>query len=551
MAAGGELPAWQRKLTIARGTPQPVRERKVPAWERKLIEVKRKQDESDVPDGSDVPESRLAEPALEETSDVAAPDKAEPAPAPTQPAPTEPAPAPMPAPTPAPTPVLAQPPRPRRSLAGEIGRLVSETVGTPQGAQLEASVARKMSRMKSGMEEEADASSAEEAVSKQVVLQAAAASLPLEALREVFEDLADQALEQGCCCETELLDGGVLCVSLASCRERREHTAREMQNWGFPEPHFVDALGPQDEKVLDWFNSKRVAKFPPCFRCAKVEDCRCRNNVMLLEQVANWLSFRKAWREIADSPYEWFLLVEDDVKFTHRAADCWNALVTPDVFRSCAGAPCIIRCGWQLGPEYVDDMPPELLAGQVRMSNHCSILNRGMARALLAGSEKLLRMTSDVFTHEHVAVQHHNFTMMPPISYDLSFALKVSSLIRPKGIDSDDAAQIERMLRVQRIEPQMIHLWLDCLVWVRDDEENSDCLLWSVSRWEDLNPRSVPVRQVKKLSGARGVVCMEPPPEWLYAGRRFYIGEEEHRPREFRPIDLREAVRLLGSGKPD
>ena len=37
----------------------------------------------------------------------------------------------------------------------------------------------------------------------------------------------------------------------------------------------------------------------------------------------------EAWTEIASSEEEWHLLVEDDIKFTHKAAECWNGLVTP------------------------------------------------------------------------------------------------------------------------------------------------------------------------------------------------------------------------------
>jgi hypothetical protein len=38
--------------------------------------------------------------------------------------------------------------------------------------------------------------------------------------------------------------------------------------------------------------------------------------------------FGQAWAEIANSNKEWHLLVEDDLKFTHKPAECWNQLVT-------------------------------------------------------------------------------------------------------------------------------------------------------------------------------------------------------------------------------
>ncbi|CAE7460690.1 unnamed protein product [Symbiodinium sp. CCMP2592] len=157
---------------------------------------------------------------------------------------------------------------------------------------------------------------------------AAEAALDVPALQAEISEKAQEALRRGHRCDASVFDGEVLCISLPSCKSRRRHTEKELTCWGFPLPRFVEALGPNDEEVLRWFNSPRVAKFPPCFRCGLVTDCCCANNDMLLEQVANWLSFRKAWTEIANSTKEWHLLVEDDVKFTHKAAECWNELVT-------------------------------------------------------------------------------------------------------------------------------------------------------------------------------------------------------------------------------
>ncbi|CAJ1382189.1 unnamed protein product [Effrenium voratum] len=277
---------------------------------------------------------------------------------------------------------------------------------------------------------------------------------------------AAEAVRRGHRC-LPAFDGEVLCVSLAACQSRRRHTELELSRWGFPAPHFVDAFGPSAAEVLQAFNSPRVAKFPPCFRCGMVDDCCCANNDMLLEQIANWLSFRKAWAIIADSEREWHLLVEDDLKFTHKAAECWNELITPELLMENAGVPCLVRCGWQLGLEYLDEDPCELLEDAVRMSNHCSLMNRAMARELLQGSEEHICATSDVYTHEVVAPAHRHFTMFPPISYDLSFALKVPSLIRPKGTAEDDLQHAMAVERARRVEVHNIRVWLQTLVWVR------------------------------------------------------------------------------------
>lgn len=375
-------------------------------------------------------------------------------------------------------------------------------------------------------------------------------------LQQQFDEAAAAALSAGTArCRAGALDGGVLCVSLPTCQDRREHTKRELASWGFPAPRFVDAYCPNDREPLEWFNSSKVFKFPPCFRCrGPIMRCYCPNNVMLIEQVANWLSFRKAWKTIAGGPHEWYLLVEDDVKFTHRAAECWNALVTRDLLDSCAGSPCIIRCGWQLGWDYVDDLPPELAEGVIRMSNHCSVLNRSMAEVLLAGSETLLDSTSDMFIHEQVAPRHRNYTLFPPISYDLSFALKVPSLIRPKGVEGDDPAHVAEIRKSVRVTPNNTRAWLKCLTWA---PRRPGCgakplpggvasLGTQLQRWVELEPEARGLATPEpvvgdasfdvQLEGAYIVRDPEPPPQWVYAARRLYFGEEASRPRGYLPV---------------
>lgn len=339
---------------------------------------------------------------------------------------------------------------------------------------------------------------------------------------------AEEAVRKGHRCDSSVFDGEVFCVSMPSCRSRRCHTEQELKSWGFPAPRFVDAFGPEDDEVLTWFNSPRVAKFPPCFRCGLVAECCCANNDMLQEQIANWLSFRKAWEEISKSNKEWHLLVEDDLKFTHKAAECWNELVTQELLNEHSGEPMILRCGWQLGVEYCDDDPPELLPDTVRMSNHCSLMNRWMAQELLLGSEEHICATSDVFTHEIVAPNFHHFTMFPPISYDLSFALKVPSLIRPKGTPEDDFHHAMAVERLRRVDVQKIRIWLQTLVWLRD----RNCgVKRSLHCWEELceGQEEFPVR----------VVCdLREPPAWVYAAYRFFVGPAAFRPRDFRHVDL-------------
>lgn len=391
---------------------------------------------------------------------------------------------------------------------------------------------------------------------------------PLHTLDTLFSNLAAEALESGGHCDASMLDGGVLCVSLPRCSERREHTCKELFEWGFPEPYFCRAYGPNDYEVLEWFNSERVHKFPPCFRCGDpgTYRCDCDNNVLLLEQVANWLSFRKAWQRISESAHEWTLLIEDDVKFTHRASECWNALITPQLLKECAGKPCMIRCGWQLGYAYMDDAPPELAENVVRMSNHCSILNRSMAKALLEGSDHLIDTTSDLYAHERLATQHRNYTMFPPISYDLSYARKVPSLIRPKGHKEDDLMKSEEVHNAQRVDVRQIRRWLRCLTWApfdtqdeafddymadfdgieeRSSSSSRDSFIYELrnfgeplSYWSDLLTQETSAKETIRLEGRYVMLDPEPPPQWIYSARCLYVGDGRRCPRGYLPVSL-------------
>lgn len=282
--------------------------------------------------------------------------------------------------------------------------------------------------------------------------------------------------------------------------------------------------------------------------------CYCPNNVMLVEQVANWLSFRKAWQTMLDEPHEWYLLLEDDIKFTSRAEECWNALVTRELLAGCAGSPCIIRCGWQLGWDYIDDLPPEIAEGIVRMSNHCSILNRSMAQILLADSASLLCSTSDIFVHEHTASQHRNLTLFPPISYDLSFALQMPSLIRPKGVSGDDPVRTAELRKAVRITPNNTRAWLDTLTWAPAcacELHPKYSLLATVEgtrlqHWADLEPEQrglatpIPIvgdpSFVVERRGQYVVLDPESPPSWIYSARCFYVGDDAKRPRGYLPL---------------
>eukprot|EP00747_Dinoflagellata_sp_TGD_P023482 gnl/TRDRNA2_/TRDRNA2_129837_c0_seq1.p2 gnl/TRDRNA2_/TRDRNA2_129837_c0~~gnl/TRDRNA2_/TRDRNA2_129837_c0_seq1.p2 ORF type:complete len:148 (-),score=17.59 gnl/TRDRNA2_/TRDRNA2_129837_c0_seq1:7-450(-) len=141
--------------------------------------------------------------------------------------------------------------------------------------------------------------------------------------------------------------------------------------------------------------------------------------------------------------------------------------------------------------------------------------------------------------------------MSRPISYDLSFARRVPSLIRPKGIATDDPVHTDQVQRTLRVEPHATRAWLECLAWVRTVPGSAKPPpRGAVTHWEDLEDPDLAVAMLKgevtRLTAVSLVACLEEPPSWLYAGRRFYVGDPQHCPRGYLPVDLKTALAHCG-----
>merc|ERR1719330_371660 len=197
------------------------------------------------------------------------------------------------------------------------------------------------------------------------------------------------------------------------------------------------------------------------------------------------------------------------------------------------------------------------------MANHCSLVNRTMAEALLAGSEDFLSATSDVYAHETIATLHRNLTMFPPISYDLSCAMRVPSTIRAKGAAGDDPLRSATVDRDSRVDFKRITVWAASVTWAPLDRHESrvdghrhanrvvgfggavGCQKWSDIKQEwwrisraDLQGSSAlsGLAMQPKLQGHYFVTDPQPPPAWIYSGRWAYVGDARQRPRGFFPV---------------
>lgn len=245
-----------------------------------------------------------------------------------------------------------------------------------------------------------------------------------------------------------------LVVSLAIDELRRRHVDAHFSELGISPYEFVDALTADDPAVKDAYDQGIVATFPPCFRCGQI-TCDCFNNILIPQQVANWLSFRKVWKTIASDRDKYFLVCEDDVAFHDGAIPLLHQFLAEfEADRE----QVLIRMS-QSGLEPYQTLGADRLStrwGPV-MSNAAYILNGAMAARLLEEPFQIAQ-TSDNWLHGEIAAKSnvHAVTLEPLLATDLSYNEEFAqfrSRIHPKGIDSADAArQNEHIKRVESVD---------------------------------------------------------------------------------------------------
>lgn len=229
----------------------------------------------------------------------------------------------------------------------------------------------------------------------------------------------------------------VIVISLPKSVDRRQHIQRHFQDIGLADYTFFDALDSQAPEVAQLFGEGKVAQYPPCFRCGKLEcgkpDC---NNVLIPQQVAVFATYLALWRNIAATD-DRVLVCEDDVLFHPWAArvlgDLSQCIETGDLTFS-GTEPALLRLGWALGPDH-DEALPFRFDRNPRMSNPCHAITGAYARALLEEFDRI-NHTVDVYQHKLAsASKTYGVTIFPPIASELSWSVgSFESLIHPKEL---------------------------------------------------------------------------------------------------------------------
>lgn len=256
-----------------------------------------------------------------------------------------------------------------------------------------------------------------------------------------------------------------LVVSLQRELARRAHITRHLPQHDVGPFTFVDALDTSSPEVAEMYREGRVKKFPACFRCGKHWSCRCKNNVLIPHQVANWFSFKKVWQICAEHPDSFFLVCEDDVAFHEGSSQTLKAFCkqfvptrTKVLVRMCASGKEPFR---RLENAHYE------LSDRVVMSNAAYILNGNLARTLIDQFD-YIETTSDVWLHRIISARDdvQALTIEPLLATDLSYNpnhAQFPSCIHPKSIDTQDKVRasehVKRVKNRQQYE-QLLSSWL-------------------------------------------------------------------------------------------
>ena len=233
----------------------------------------------------------------------------------------------------------------------------------------------------------------------------------------------------------------IFVINLKESTDRKKHIIDEFKKMNITNYEFFEATHYEDPKVQELYDSGKVLKFPPCFRCLK-KRCSCENNFLTKFQIANWLSFLRLFEHIISNNYNFVCICEDDICFTKYAPKICNQLLSKYSFLKHniqMKLPLLIKMGVAF------DYSTHYYFGQTSfvknysLSNPCFALNKAMIYVFLSNL-KIIDYHSDIYFHktipQHFGKKIQMFSMKPYPVFELSFVKsmqKFKSLVRPKN----------------------------------------------------------------------------------------------------------------------
>jgi GR25 family glycosyltransferase involved in LPS biosynthesis len=229
-------------------------------------------------------------------------------------------------------------------------------------------------------------------------------------------------------------------INLKDSIERKTHIENEFKRVGIEKYDFFEATPYDSDEVKNLMNTNFVKKFPNCFRCG-LNRCNCENNYLTPYQIGNWCSFLNIFRDILKNKYNFVLICEDDIVFSHQYNRIINKLLSKESFKYYNinnNQPLLIRMGTAFNPDNHNSSANPIFLKNFSLCNPCFAINKEMAFIYLKYL-KIIDYHSDVYFHQKIpknikGIQY--FTMYPYPIYELSFVKskqKFESLIRPKN----------------------------------------------------------------------------------------------------------------------
>jgi GR25 family glycosyltransferase involved in LPS biosynthesis len=241
-------------------------------------------------------------------------------------------------------------------------------------------------------------------------------------------------------------------INLKNNLERKKYIIEYFSKLKLNKYIFFSATNSRDKIVKTYYNQGKIFQYPPCFRCGR-ESCNCDNNILIPQQIANWISFLRLWQKIAAfDAHKNFMICEDDVYFYdywQNNLDFFFTEFYPQNINS--QEPFLLKLA-QSGLPLTSSSQDPCITNKIVMSNVCYILNAKMAKFLLNTFGKIIH-TSDVYVHQIIPLIYPNlqiYTLEPLIATDLSFnkdTAKFMSNIHPKGINEKDIKRQEKHIK--------------------------------------------------------------------------------------------------------
>ena len=262
----------------------------------------------------------------------------------------------------------------------------------------------------------------------------------------------------------------IFVINLESERGRREHIISEFSKVGITDYEFFKAINHDSKKVKDLMKTDFVFQFPPCFRCKK-NKCNCDNNVLIPQQIGNWISFIDVMKKIVELDLENLIMVcEDDIKFTPYANKIFNRLDQKTFIKRGVDLekPLLIKLEGRdfnhnhKSPKEFTILEEKLYTYQGKQSmnsNACFLINKKFAKTFI-DNLKVIDCTSDMYIHSITpqsglkkydqSVQYFIVKSYPVYQLSNYAGNKMPSCIHPKGETDYDKERMKT--HVKRID---------------------------------------------------------------------------------------------------